>query len=144
MYFLVTAIGEYMQSTTVTSIDTTTASLKDIYFPGVVLCNVNQVSKAFLRSLNVNSDEDAKVLFDEFLDGDPKLWRNYTQTGVRDATYDENEKKLEPVKSEMRKMYNWNATQSFIKLANQVCQQIMVLVCLHQAFVELNLGHFMT
>lgn len=130
MYFLVTAIGEYMQSTTVTSIDTTTASLKDIYFPGVVLCNVNQVSKAFLRSLNVNSDEDAKVLFDEFLDGDPKLWRNYTQTGVRDATYDENEKKLEPVKSEMRKMYNWNATQSFIKLANQVCQQIMVLVCI--------------
>ena len=119
MYFLVTAIGEYMQSTTVTSIDTTTASLKDIYFPGVVLCNVNQVSKAFLRSLNVNSDEDAKVLFDEFLDGDPKLWRNYTQTGVRDATYDENEKKLEPVLSSTQQKLD--ANQNHNLLANLVC-----------------------
>ena len=75
MYFLITAVGEYMQSTTVTSINSTTASLKDLYFPGVVLCNVNQVSKAFLRSINVDTDEDSKVLFDEFLDGNPKLWR---------------------------------------------------------------------
>ena len=120
MYFLVTAIGEYMQSTTVTSIDTTTASLKDIYFPGIVLCNVNQVSKAFLRSINVESDEDSKVLFSEFLDGNPRLWENYTKTGIRDASYDENERKLEPVREELEKIYNWNSTESFIKLANQV------------------------
>lgn len=124
MYFLITAVGEYMQSTTVTSINSTTASLKDLYFPGVVLCNVNQVSKAFLRSINVDTDEDSKVLFDEFLDGNPKLWRQFTETGIKDAAYDANERKLEPVKNELRKMYNWNATQSFIKLANQVCQQV--------------------
>ena len=109
-----------MQSTTVTSINKTTASLSDIYFPGVVLCNVNQVSKAFLQSIDVTTDEDSKVLFDEFLDGNPKLWKNYSQSGIKDPIYDENERKLVPVKSELKKMYNWNATQSFIKLANQV------------------------
>ena len=126
MYFLVTAIGEYMQSTTVTSIDTTTASLKDIYFPGIVLCNVNQVSKAFLRSINVESDEDSKVLFSEFLDGNPRLWEDYEKTGVKDASYDENERKLEPVREELEKMYNWNSTESFIKLANQVSKANML------------------
>ena len=132
MYFLATAIGEYMKSTTVTSIDTTTASLKDIFFPGVVLCNVNQVSKAFLRSINVESDEDSKVLFSEFLDGNPTFWKNYKETGVKDASYDENDKKLEPVREELEKMYNWNSTESFIKLANQVSTLVaMKDFCLH-------------
>ena len=108
-----------MQSTTVTSINTTTASLKDIYFPGVVLCNVNQVSKAFLRSINVY-DEEAKVLFDEFLDGNPQLWKKSEETGIEDPIYAKNKKLLEPIKNEMKNMYNWSATESFIKLANQV------------------------
>ena len=123
MYFLVTAIDEFMLSTTVTNIDTTTASLMDIYYPGIVLCNVNQVSKAFLRSINVNTYDESKVMLDEFIDGNPKLWKNYTHFGHKDPIFDENERKLESVKSELKKMYKWNATQSFIKLANQVRTQ---------------------
>ena len=41
-YFLIRNYSEYSNSTTVTSIDSKTAPLSDLYFPGVIICNVNQ------------------------------------------------------------------------------------------------------
>ena len=66
--FLVLNTMEYMEATTQTTIDSTTASLKEIKFPAVYVCNVNQVSKSFLRKLSVqDKDEEAQILFDNFL-----------------------------------------------------------------------------
>ena len=121
------AINQYMKSTTVTTMNSTTASLKDIYFPGITLCNVNQVSKTFLHSINAQNNKDSAVLFNEFLDGNPKLWKKYLKTGIEDPIYGENRELLDTFKSEMKKMYNWDSTQSFVKMAHQVCHQMLPL-----------------
>jgi len=41
-YFLIRNSDEYSKAKTVTSIDSTTASLSDIIFPSIFICNVNQ------------------------------------------------------------------------------------------------------
>ena len=57
-------------ATTVTNIESTTATLNDIIFPTVYFCNVNQVSKTFLMDIGVDGDEKgANLLFQEFLRG---------------------------------------------------------------------------
>ena len=116
------AIRQYMKSTTRTSINTTTASLRDIYFPAISLCNVNQASKTFLHSINATSNKDSQVLFDEFLDGNAKLWKKFLKTGIEDPIHGENMEILESLKTEMEKIYKWNSTQSFVKMAHQVCK----------------------
>ena len=66
-------IKEFLNSGTVTSINTTTASLSDITFPSMILCNVNQVTASFLWKLDIQAEDDQKkkLLFETFLDGIP-------------------------------------------------------------------------
>ena len=40
---------EFHKATVVTTVDTTTAPLSDVYFPSVTICNINQV-RGVLRS----------------------------------------------------------------------------------------------
>jgi hypothetical protein len=42
MYFFVRNTEDFFAAKTVTSIDSTTASLGDIIFPSIFICNVNQ------------------------------------------------------------------------------------------------------
>jgi hypothetical protein len=44
--FQVINAQQFMESTTVTTIDSTMASLKDVTFPSVWMCNTNQVNIA--------------------------------------------------------------------------------------------------
>ena len=73
VYFTIFNYLEFINSGTVTSINTTTASLKDITFPSLILCNVNQVTSSFLKRLDLNESNDTakKILFNQFLDGVP-------------------------------------------------------------------------
>jgi hypothetical protein len=47
-------IRNYLQATTVTTIDSTIASLKDVTFPSVYICNINQVG-VWLRGHSRNA-----------------------------------------------------------------------------------------
>ena len=43
---------EFHKATVVTTVDTTTAPLSDVYFPSVTICNINQVrAKTFYQLL---------------------------------------------------------------------------------------------
>ena len=42
---------EFHKATVVTTVDTTTAPLSDVYFPSVTICNINQVRPQVLRSI---------------------------------------------------------------------------------------------
>jgi Amiloride-sensitive sodium channel len=46
--FVYMQTSEFTKATVVTTVDTTTAPLSDVYFPSVTICNINQV----WRSLN--------------------------------------------------------------------------------------------
>ena len=40
---------DFMNSNVVTTVDTMTAPLSEVYFPSAVVCNINQVSEHFFR-----------------------------------------------------------------------------------------------
>ncbi len=65
-----------------TSIKSTTSSLRDIKFPSIYVCNVNQVTKAFLYDLALdNATESTNTLIKTFIDG---VKENETINQVRD------------------------------------------------------------
>jgi hypothetical protein len=41
--FVYKQTSEFTKATVVTTVDTTTAPLSDVYFPSVTICNINQV-----------------------------------------------------------------------------------------------------
>ncbi len=60
------------------------------------------------------------MLYDEFIDGNPQVWHDYLNNGKVDAKYRENIKKIKPYLDKMHEVYNWNLSESFVKMANQV------------------------
>ena len=46
--FVFKQTSEFTKATVVTTVDTTTAPLDDVYFPAVTICNINQVMKRIL------------------------------------------------------------------------------------------------
>ena len=114
---IVSVIGvqEYIHSGTVTSINTTTASLSDITFPSMILCNVNQVTASFLWKLDIQAEDDQKkkLLFETFLDGVP---------GNKEAHDDENNATLNELYKTMEEKLGWSKEQPFYKIASQNCR----------------------
>ncbi len=115
--FTIQNIEQYSNSGTVTSINTTTASLNDTVFPSFVLCNVNQVTASFLRTIGVKATDDRKklILFEQFMDGVPK---EYTVTEKDNATYKDLLASLESV--------GWDDETPFYKLASQNCSDMVL------------------
>ena len=128
IFFIQDNIQEYISSTIVTSTNSTTASLQDIHFPSAVLCNINQVSRAFIKSINVDSAEGWSVLENQFLLDNSELYENYLETGVEDKIFKENLDELDRILKDMESIYKWNRTQSFVKLAMQVSEGFICVI----------------
>ena len=107
-------VQEFVNSGTVTSINTTTASLSDITFPSMILCNVNQVTASFLWKLDIQAEDDQKkkLLFENFLDGVPGTKEDDVE---RNTTLNELYKKME-------EKFGWTKDQPFYKIASQNCR----------------------
>ena len=113
---IVSVIGvqEYINAGTVTSINTTTASLSDITFPSMILCNVNQVTASFLWKLDIQAEDDQKkkLLFENFLDGVP---------GTKEDDVESNTT-LNQLYKQMNETFGWSKDQPFYKIASQNCR----------------------
>ena len=109
-----------MGATTVTSINSTTASLNDITFPGIYICNVNQVSKSFLTRLGIEDKSDAKLLFEQFLEKNT--------ADVDDLTKEQNNKTLEKIIAKMKNMYGWTKEKRFYNISSQNCTDMILKV----------------
>ena len=140
LYFMKQNIDEYRNSDVVTVLNTTTASLSDIYFPTVTICNVNQVSQAFLASIDIDSKDVnlTKMLLSQFIDGDPKEFEKFAGTGKSNPMFEENLKSLQPTMDLVKKTYNWSGQEtsgpsnggfqstSFATLAVQSCDNLIL------------------
>ena len=60
---------EFNRATTITTIESTTAPLKDVRFPSVYVCNLNSVTKSFMKEINLK-EKDKLLLMKEFVTGD--------------------------------------------------------------------------
>ena len=114
IFFTIINIKEYVNSGTVTSINTTTASLNDITFPSLILCNVNQVTASFLWKLDIQDTDDhkKKILFNQFLDGIPDDF-NTTQKEKDD---------LQQLLDKLKNDFGWSDKKPFYKIASQNCR----------------------
>ena len=112
----VEGIKEFLNSGTVTSINTTTASLSDITFPSMILCNANQVTASFLWKLDIQAEDDQKkkLLFETFLDVIP------CNKGAHHH-YDNNTSLYELYKK-MEEKFGWSKDQPFYQIASQNCR----------------------
>ena len=61
-FFVFKQTSEFTKATVVTTVDTTTAPLTDVFFPAVTICNINQVS--YLICLFWLSLEDIIWIYD--------------------------------------------------------------------------------
>ena len=113
--FMVMNVNEFLKATTVTSINSTTASLSDIMFPGAIICNVNQVSASFLANLGADNDKSAKLLFDQFITG-----ANAKLTAADNAV-------LQTLLVKLQQVYGWNESKQFQVLASQNCSDMLIL-----------------
>ena len=109
-----------MGATTVTSINSTTASLNDITFPGIYICNVNQVSKSFLTRLGIEDKSDAKLLFEQFLEKNT--------ADVDDLTKEQNNKTLEKIIDKMKNIYGWTKEKRFYNISSHNCKDMILKV----------------
>ena len=50
--------------------------LKDVYFPSVIVCNINQIRKSFVRGLGLSNYDEIDLLYRQFYTG---LDRNLTK-----------------------------------------------------------------
>ena len=106
---------QYLDSSTITSLNNSRASINDITFPSLTLCNVNQVTASFLWKLDIQAEDDQKkkLLFETFLDGVP---------GNKEAHDDENNATLNELYKTMEEKLGWSKEQPFYKIASQNCR----------------------
>ena len=49
--------------------------LQDVFFPSVIVCNINQIRKSFVRGLGLTNYDDVELLYRQFYTG---IARNLT------------------------------------------------------------------
>ena len=48
-FFLYMAANDFTNSTVVTSIETTTAPLSEVFFPTIIICSINQIRQSLFK-----------------------------------------------------------------------------------------------
>ena len=64
--FVFKQTSEFTKATVVTTVDTTTAPLSDVYFPAVTICNINQVTNIHTDVFSVTNDYGRFSFYFEF------------------------------------------------------------------------------
>ena len=116
IYVSIDNLYQYLDSNTITSLNNSRASINDITFPSLTLCNVNQVTASFLWKLDIQAEDDQKkkLLFETFLDGIP---------GNKEPhDHDENNTTLNELYKKMEEKFGWAKEKPFYKIASQNCR----------------------
>ena len=114
IYVSIDNLYQYLDSSTITSLNNSRASINDITFPSLTLCNVNQVTASFLWKLDIQAEDDQKkkLLFENFLDGVPK---------VKELD-DESNNTMSELYKKMEEKFGWAKEKPFYKIASQNCR----------------------
>ena len=64
LFFIITAVTDFNSSTVVTTIQTTAAPLSEVFFPTIVVCNINQIRKSFLNVLTSSFYNNIRQIYD--------------------------------------------------------------------------------
>ena len=114
--FVISGTTQFLNES-MTTIESTTASLNDIYFPSVYICNINQVTKTSLTKMGIENDrENMEDLFWHYVKGQTKMYTN--------KTFEENELKTDLNVTHLEslmKIIGWDEEKTFVELVKQFC-----------------------
>ena len=90
-FFLHNNTSEFIQSTVQTTLDGS-VPLSEVFFPSVVVCNINQIRKSFFAELGFyENDTLVRIMYEDFIKGTMDSdWEasEVTNDPKRDAFYD--------------------------------------------------------
>ena len=114
-----------------TSIQSMTAPLAEVDFPAITICNVNPVSMAFLRSLNITDLEEKKAFIRQYIRGDPDEWEKHSRDGIEDPFFRSSLDELIIPRKRLNDVYGWNETKEeedipIARLAAQNCSDMLI------------------
>ena len=99
----------------------------EVLFPTIILCNVDQVPKSFLNSLDIQSQEEAFVLFQEFTRADATGWAHKGARGIPNQDFGLGyQQKLEKSLNALKDAYNFTEDSAFNQIASQQCGDLIV------------------
>ena len=132
IFFVIAGTTQFLNES-MTTIESTTASLNDIYFPSVYICNINQVTKTSLTKMKIENDrENMEDLFWHYVKGQTKMYTS--------KTFEENELKTDlnvtHLESLMKKI-GWDEDVTFLELVKQFCLLMNIPTCLLKSTFKL-------
>ncbi|XP_023342983.1 uncharacterized protein LOC111712563 [Eurytemora carolleeae] len=98
-------------------INDTAASLNDVLFPSVAICNINQMQRSILDASGfLQSEDDYRTrLINYYMEGAP-------------ANNDTSKEKFLAMLSKLEKTYNWNRNTPLAPIASQNCSDMMMMI----------------
>ena len=107
----------------VTTVDTMTVPLSEVFFPSVVVCNINQVRKSFFEELGIYDNETfIRQIYYDYIEGGSKKMGNHEEDNQKIAVHEKimNEYLAKNNKSS-------EADQSINWITHQKCKDMFIL-----------------
>ncbi len=123
MYNLIDGYNDF-RNLSITTINSTTRPLRDIYFPSVYACNINQVTLTSMAEMGLDMQKDRELmteLFSSYVKGNSSL---YSETGTGYENDLSNQAFLESLMTKI----GWNETENFAALASQKETDTLLMV----------------
>ena len=107
---------EYLDNKTRTSLQTTTAPLRELSFPTIHICNANQVTHTFIQEIVSDTHYSAKTdfFYYEFIFGSRK-----NRTLQQEVWMDE-------ITGNLTEKFNWTDTKQIRKFSSQPCKDMLI------------------
>lgn len=127
-FFLHNNTSEFLHSTVQTTLDGS-VPLSEVFFPSVVVCNINQIRKSFFAELGFyENDTLVRIMYEDFIKGTMDSdWE------ASEVTYDPKRDAFYEVSASKRTLAHWSTTfQSFyfINLLDRYWTSVSTLLAL--------------
>ena len=124
---------EYSSATTITTIQSTTASLDEITFPSLYICNLNQFTRSFMANVGVGEDveEHAIVLLQrELISG------SFAELTPEDQAF------VDKIQEKMADVYDYHNKSHIFDISGQDCSDMLLKVTWSNQSVKLFYSAF--
>ena len=109
LYGLYYTIDSYFEATPITSLENVTIPLSEIYFPSIVVCNINQVRQSYFAELGITDNEEfIDQIYNTFIDGILENQSSYNNTPEEQIILQNLTKKFKPNESST---LSWDMSQ---------------------------------
>ena len=122
IYFIWVNCNEYLEAKTITTINSTTSSLNNVMFPSVYICNLNQVTKSFLKEMEIQEHQlnHQHFIISEFIFGSPE---NHEHTGYKQRLLE-----VQMKITELYQKYGYQNDTLIFRLSQQKCKDMLLKV----------------